>query len=527
MNKVQRIHRSSHPAIHRFVMMALAVIIPLGAATLSARAADVTSVSGPAARPGSTSARAVRADEDKPAAIEALVRSYQDRQTFNGTVLVAEKGAVIFKRGFGLANREWNIPNVPVTKFRIGSMTKQFTSMLIMQLVQEKKIDLQAKVTAYLPFYRQDTGDKVTIHHLLTHTSGIPSYTDNMARMAEVVRDPYPPAEFVAQHCSDDLEFEPGSRFRYDNSGYFILGAVIEAVTGRPYEEVLRERILDPLGMKDSGYDRPVPVLANRASGYTVTFDGLENARYLNMSLPYAAGALYSTVGDLYLWDRALAGDRLLSAEAKAILFKPQVAMGGGTSYAYGWMVRPRTVPGSQAKTTSVFHGGAIFGFSSYLERLPDEGHFVVILSNTPEADLGSLAEGIIDVIYGKRPELPKRSLTREMYSTLIGKGAAEAIKQYREIKAAEPADYEFDPQELNQLGYHLLNNKRMMEAAVEIFKLNVAEFPTYANGYDSLGEAYLAAGDKSQAVANYTKSLELDPANANAAAKLAEIQKK
>ena len=409
MNKVQRIHRSSHPAIHRFVLTALAVIIPLGAATLSARAADVTSVSGSAARPGSTSARVVRAGEDKPAAIEALVRSYQDRQTFNGTVLVAEKGAVIFKRGFGLANREWNIPNMPDTKFRIGSMTKQFTSMLVMQLVQEEKIDLQAKLSAYLPFYRQDTGDQVTIHHLLTHTSGIPSYTDNMARMAEVVRDPYPPAEFVAQHCSGDLEFEPGSRFRYDNSGYYILGAVIEAVTGKPYEQVLRERILEPLAMKDTGYDRPVPVLAKRAAGYTVTPGGFENSRYLNMSLPFAAGALYSTVEDLFLWDRALAGDRLFQPEMKARLFEPYAPVGDGRSYGYGWMVRERPLPGSRSKTLSLSHGGAIFGFTSYLERLPDEGSLVVILCNTPEADLPIMADGIFAIIHGGAAEPPKK----------------------------------------------------------------------------------------------------------------------
>jgi CubicO group peptidase (beta-lactamase class C family) len=246
----------------------------------------------------------------------------------------------------------------------------------------------------------------VAIHHLLTHTSGIPSYTDDMKRMEEVVLDPYPSAEFVAKYCSGDLQFEPGSRFRYDNSGYFILGAVIEAVTGKPYEEVLRERILAPLGIKNTGYDRPVPVLANRASGYTVTFDGFENARHMNMSLPFAAGALYSTVEDLYLWDRALAGDRLLSPEAKAVLFKPHVAIGGGTSHAYGWMVRQRPVPGSQAKTCSLFHGGVIFGFRSYIERLPDKGRLVVILSNTPEADVGALAGGIIDILYGEKPPL-------------------------------------------------------------------------------------------------------------------------
>ncbi len=472
------------------------------------------------------SATAAGPEQAKAAAIGAFVSAYQEAQTFNGAVLVAERGQVVFKKGFGSANREWNIPNAADTKFRIGSMTKAFTSMLIMQLVQEKKIDLQARLSAYLPFYRKEVGDKVTIHHLLTHTSGIPSYTDDMKRMEEAVQDPYPPAEFVAKYCSGDLQFEPGTRFRYDNSGYFILGAVIEAVTGKPYVEVLKERILVPLGMKDSGYDRPLPVLPKRAAGYTVTFDGLENARYINMSLPYAAGALYSTVEDLFLWDRALAGTALLSAEAKAVLFKPQVAVGGGTSYGYGWMIGQRPLPGTQAKTPRIFHGGAIFGFGSYIERLPDEGHLVVILTNTPEANLPEMAEGIIDVLYGRTPARPKRSITRPIYEALIAKGPGEAVKRYRELKGAGADAYDIAPGELNQLGYYLLNTKKMTAAAIEIFKLNVAEFPKYANGYDSLGEAFLAAGDRAQAIVNYKLSLELDPKNANAAAKLAELAK-
>ncbi len=515
MDKPRHAQRPSLRLIIRLLFAAL-VLGPL------LRPAPSNVQSGPAGR---SVISAEVSERDKARGIETFVRAYHDRQTFNGSVLAAESGRVIFKAGFGLANREWNIPNAPDTKFRIGSMTKQFTSLLIMQLVQEKKIDLQAKLSTYLPFYRKDVGGRVTIHHLLTHTSGIPSYTDDLAQMAEVIRDPFPPAEFVAKYCSGDLQFKPGSEFRYDNSGYFILGAVIEAVTGKPYEDVLKERIFVPLGMKDSGYDRPVPVLAKRASGYAVTFDGLENSRYVNMSLPYAAGALYSTVEDLYLWDRALAGDRLLSGESKAVLFEPHVAMRGGTAYGYGWMVRTRAVSGSEAKTKSMLHGGTIFGFNSYIERLPDKGQLVVILSNTPEADLGAMADGIFDIMYGQKPTLPKKSLTREIYEALVSRGTAEAVRLYREIKATRPDDYEFGPRDLDELGYHLLNAKRMTAAAVEVFKLNVAEFPKYANGYDSLGEAYLAAGDKEQAAINYAKSLELDPSNANAAAKLAELK--
>jgi CubicO group peptidase (beta-lactamase class C family) len=293
--------------------------------------------------------------QDKAKQTNEFVKLWHDTGTFNGTVLVAEKGKIIFKKGYGFANREWNIPHKPDTKFRIGSITKQFTSMLIMQLVEKGKIDLQGKLSDYLPYYRKDIGDKVTVHHLLTHSSGIPSYTRNMGRLQEIHQDPYPVDKFVKEYCSDELEFEPGSKYEYNNSGYFILGAIIETVTGKPYADVLQEKILNPVGMKDTGYDLPVPLIKNRAAGYSVNFDGVVNAEYLNMSLPYAAGALYSTVEDLYKWDQALYTEKLLSKKMKKEMFKPHIASGGESHYAYGWGISKRSFPKSEEKMNSVY----------------------------------------------------------------------------------------------------------------------------------------------------------------------------
>jgi CubicO group peptidase (beta-lactamase class C family) len=188
---------------------------------------------------------------------------------------VAENGKVIFKKGYGMANMEWNIPVETDTKFRLGSITKQFTSMLILQLVQEGKIKLEGKLTDYLPDYRKDTGDRITIHHLLNHTSGIPSYTGLPNFFQEISRNPYSVSDFVKKFASGDLEFEPGGKWNYNNSGYFLLGAIVERVTGKPYEQALKERILDPVGMKNTGYDHYDTILAKRAAGYEKRPGGL------------------------------------------------------------------------------------------------------------------------------------------------------------------------------------------------------------------------------------------------------------
>src|SRR6266545_953799 len=206
--------------------------------------------------------------QDKARRIDELVSLYNKYDQFNGAALVAENGKVIYKKGFGLANMEWNIPNEPDTKFRLGSITKQFTATLVLQLVEQGKLKLDGRVSDYLEGYRKDTGAKITIHHLLSHTSGLPNYTALPGFSETISRTPYAVEDFVKKYASGDLEFEPGTKFNYSNSGYFLLGAIIEKVTGKPYEQVLQENILDPVGMKNTGYDHYGTILEKRATGY-------------------------------------------------------------------------------------------------------------------------------------------------------------------------------------------------------------------------------------------------------------------
>jgi len=458
---------------------------------------------------------------DNVAKIDNFMSQYAECCSFTGTVLVSEHDKVIFKKGYGLANREWNIPNTPDVKFRLGSITKQFTSMLIMQQVAKGSIKLDGHLSDYLPYYRRETGSKVTISQLLSHTSGIPSYTDDPKFLSDVSRNYYAVDDFVKKFCSGDLQFDPGTKFHYDNSGFFLLGAILEHVTGKTYETLLEENILVPLGMKDSGYDHYAGILSKRASGYQQDLAGVVNAPYLDMALPYAAGSLYSTVEDIHKWDQALYTDKLVPNDLKQKLFTPNLE-----NYGYGWNIR--TIPAGEpgAGQTMISHGGGINGFNTVEQRLVGDHDLIVIFNNTPGANLGEMAKGIRAILYGQEPAKPKRSLVADLGETVVSRGADAAVAQYRELKRNNPNGYDFAEPALNQLGYRLLENNRNADA-IAIFKLNVEEYPKSSNAYDSLAEAYAKDGQKQQAIANYRKSLELDPKNQNAIDKLKELEQK
>lgn len=459
--------------------------------------------------------------QDKVQKIDELLKTYHDYGQFNGAALVAENGRVILKKGYGKANMEWDIPVQTDTKFRIGSVTKQFTAALILQMVEEGKIKLDGKLTDYLPDYRKDTGDRVTIHQLLNHTSGIPSYT-NAQFFREDSRDPYSPADFVKKFSSGDLEFEPGTKFAYNNSAYFILGAIIEKISGKPYAQVLKEKILDPLGMTNTGYDVHGTIIKHRAAGYQKTSDGYENAPYLDMSLPYAAGSMYSTVEDLYKWDQALYEDKILSAESKAKMFTP-----GLEGYGYGLFMEDEQHGKDGLKLKVIQHGGGINGFNSLFTRYPEKKNLVVLLDNVGMGRFhGAITKSISAILNGQPYEMPKRSIAQTLTPVAMQKGASAAIAEYKRLKTEKPNDYDFSESEVNSLGYALLGKDKTADA-IEIFKFNVELFPASFNVYDSLGEAYLKAGDKKLALENYKKSLEIKPDSATGIQAVREIEGK
>ena len=253
-------------------------------------------------------ARPGLADRPSPQELTSKIDEYMaarvERYHFNGTILLAQNGSILFCRGYGMANLEHDIPCTATTKFRLGSITKQFTAMAVLILQERGKLSVTDKVKKYLPSAPK-AWDDITIHHLLTHTAGIPNYT-SFPDFMKTIRNQVTLDELIAKFKDKPLEFKPGEKFKYSNSGYIVLGKIIEIASGQPYATFMKEAIFDPLEMHDTGYDTAAAVLKNRASGYTRLLGvAPANASYIDMSLPHAAGALYSTVVDLLKWDRA------------------------------------------------------------------------------------------------------------------------------------------------------------------------------------------------------------------------------
>jgi CubicO group peptidase (beta-lactamase class C family) len=340
---------------------------------------------------------------DLPAKLDKVVEGYAKNRNFIGSVLVAKGGKVILEKGYGMANIELDVPNKPETKFRLGSITKQFTSAAILQLKEQGKLSLEDPACKYFENC-PEAWKPITIHHLLTHTSGIPSYTAQKEfATPKFMRQPLTPVEVVMITKDKPLEFQPGEKYTYNNTGYVMLGVIIEKASGEKYADYLKKHIFEPLDMQDSGYDVTRTVMKNRAAGYAQGPGGITNADYLDMSLPHAAGSLYSTVRDLYRWDRALYTDKVVSKASRDLMWTPVK-----NNYGFGWAVN------KVHDRKQVGHGGGINGFSTMIQRFPDDDGVVIVLANTQGTNAGALANALSGTLFGEAitPAWERASIT-------------------------------------------------------------------------------------------------------------------
>lgn len=319
------------------------------------------------------------------------------KQGFTGSALVAKDGKVIFSKGYGMANVEWDIPNTPQTKFRLGSITKQFTAASILLLQERGKLSVQDPICKLFDNC-PESWKEITIHHLLTHTSGIPNFT-SFGDYLKTMMISVTMESLVARFKDKPLDFKPGEKMSYSNSGYVALGYIIEKVAGESYESFLQKNIFGSLKMSDSGYDWHDTILKNRATGYSFKDGKRVNSEYLDMTIPHAAGALYSTVEDLFAWNEAVFSDKLLSAKSREAMMTVDK-----NNYAYGLVVN------QQYNRKMVSHGGGINGFNTILARFPEEKVTVVVLRN---ADYGPFAPNKISqdlsaILFGEKYEIPR-----------------------------------------------------------------------------------------------------------------------
>jgi CubicO group peptidase (beta-lactamase class C family) len=326
--------------------------------------------------------------------MEEVIQYYVNSHKFMGSILLSRNDQILLDKGYGYANLEWQVPDSADTKFRLGSITKQFTAACILLLEERGKLNTDDPVKKYLPD-APSAWDHVTIYNLLTHTSGIPSFTEFPDYQSNEAK-PTTPEQLVAWFRDKPLEFQPGKDWHYSNSGYALLGYLIEKITGQRYQDFVEENIFKPLGMENSGYDSSTAVIPHRAAGYSPAPDGPVNAGYIDMSIPFSAGALYSTTHDLLRWEQALFAGELLSTESlrkMTIPFK--------RNYGCGLLVR--TVNGLNV----IDHGGGIEGFSTMLAYYPDDKLTVVVLGNLEGEAPVEIADSLAAIAHGEKVILP------------------------------------------------------------------------------------------------------------------------
>lgn len=321
--------------------------------------------------------------------LDSYLQNQTDRQNFSGTALIAKKGKVLLKKGYGLANYELNVANAPAMKFRIGSLSKQFTALAVMQLQEKGLLKISDTLARYIPDF--PNGHKITLHNLLTHTSGIFNIS-TMPDIIERAKQSITLEKLVERIKKNKPEFAPGDHYSYNNSGYILLTHIIEKITGKPYEQYLQENIFNPLGMQESGIDDPIQIIPNRAAGYSKDTKGLINAPYTDMAWTAGAGQIYSTIEDLYRWHVALQSGKLLAKESVKTLMAAHVQMETANEwYGYGLYHIKNTKFGPL-----IGHRGKTLGFHSALYYYPEHDIVIIILSNFMFAPL---KESILDAL--------------------------------------------------------------------------------------------------------------------------------
>lgn len=432
--------------------------------------------------------------------IDLLMNYSHKNGLFNGAVLVSQNNEVIYRNSFGYTDFDKNELLIPESSFYLASVSKQFTTMAVMILMERGKLSYEDKLSDYFSDF-PEYADNVTIRHMMTHTSGIPDHYGLNAYKVGLNNDDV----YTLLVKQEDLDFEPGSQYSYSNGGYVLLSMIIEKASGEPFHEFMKTNIFIPLEMDNTlVYDRSEPKVENRAIGYNSNGE-LDDYEIFTTG----AGGIYSNVDDLFKWDQALNSDQLISSKSLNEAYQPYVLSSGDTSYyGFGW--------GINQKKNWVGHSGGLSGFRTYLRRYPDNGDTFILLTNKGDAfAMGEINSSLEKILANEDFELPKIPLSNKLATIIESDGIDKAVNSVLELQSQNTDDFEYDEAGINTLGYSFLQNEDI-EIALKLFKLNIEVRPNSGNAYDSYAEALLANSDTSAAIKNYTTSVKMNPNNQN-----------
>jgi len=455
------------------------------------------------------------ATSSKSEVIDSLLMQCQAKGIFNGVALVADEGKTILHKAYGYSDLG-NQARLRLTdRFYIGSLSKQFTSALILILAEEGFFQLNDPIEKHLPEYAGSSLENVTIHQLLTHTSGMGSYTSHPE--FDQSRD-YSSEEFKS-FLKAPLHFPSGTDWLYSNSGYFLLGNLAESVTGMDYGTLLKKRIFKPLKMRDTGFSDKW--LTRRiAKGHWRTVDGYSPMPAYSLSTLYTSGGLFSTASDLMKWNESLYGDQLLSDESKVILFTPLKR-----DYACGWYVKKGLDEEGNAYERH-FHGGWIKGYHAFILRRIPERQLVVLLDNAYNQEIPTIKNRIWSALIEEPIRRIEPKLSNLLFSACANHRLLPLLDSIQDHLQAMQTRYDFEEFDINIVAYRLMENNRLDEAE-HLFQFNMDLYPESWNVYDSMGELLLKKGQIDKAIHFYQQSLKLNPKSESGKRALQEIKEK
>ncbi|MBK7628699.1 MAG: beta-lactamase family protein [Bacteroidales bacterium] len=443
--------------------------------------------------------------------INDLMSAYAENGQFNGTILVKKGENIIYKNAFGLANREWNIPNTPDTKFLAGSIGKSITAFMTLILVNDGLIDLNATINEYIPNYAGPGKNEATIHQMLTHTSGIPDHGAIPNLSKKLVRWTYNSDQYLVLIKDLDLKFEPGTSFLYSGIAYNILAIICEKVSKKDFADLLKENLFIPLGMNDSKHDKNLDIDLKRAYGYEYhLLEGYMNPSFIDMSLIKGSGGILTTVEDLAKFnDECFKTQKLLSKDLYKKIFTRYIK--DWQYYGYGWWITDKVV--GHDSLTLISHGGSTDGYKAYSTRIVEDSIDIILFQNNYyRTELGvkfdyAITDEIINILHGQGYSLPKKSIAKDMGFIIGHEGIDAAIKKYYTLR--NDKRYFIDETEFNQLCKELNQKYNMPKEASAVYTLAIQEYPdSFILNY-SYGEL-LSQNKNEKALDYYSKCIQL-----------------